>query len=173
MILLVTQKIDRLDSNLGFFCRWVEKLSEETEVAVISNYVGSYKFNKNVSVFSLGKEEGFGRLRRFFNYQKLILKLLPSSRGIFFHMCPEYVLGAWLLPIIFQKKSLLWYVHKSVNFRLWLAEKLVNKIFTASAESFRLKSKKTEIVGHGIDVDLFKPGLPESTDGIKILTVGR
>lgn len=172
-ILVVTQKIDRLDSNLGFFHRWVEKLSEKSEIVVIANYVGSYEFNKNVSVFSLGKENGFGRFRRFFIYQRLLLKFLSSSRGAFFHMCPEYVLGAWLLPKIFRKKSLLWYVHKSVGVRLWLAEKLVNKVFTASAESFRLKSKKMEIVGHGIDIELFKPGLPEPFSGVKMLTVGR
>ena len=51
------------------------------------------------------------------------------------------------------KKVLLWYMHKAVNFRLWLAEKFVTKILPPQ-ESFRLPVK-VEVTGHGIDVDHF------------------
>lgn len=46
--------------------------------------------------------------------------------------------------------------HKAVNLKLRIAEKLVDKIFTASKESFRLPSKKIEITGHGIDLQKFQ-----------------
>ena len=99
---------------------------------------------------------------------------MPKINGVFFHMCPEYVIGAGLWPKIFRKKSLLWYAHKSVNWKLRLAEKLVNKIFTPSKESFRLPSEKVEISGHGIDLVKFKTKeTNKNGSGFKIISVGR
>jgi glycosyltransferase involved in cell wall biosynthesis len=61
-----------------------------------------------------------------------------------------------------------------------LAEKLVDKIFTASPESFRLKSKKIVITGHGIDTEKFqntkhKTQIKHKAQSTKqkILTAGR
>src|SRR3989338_7020905 len=173
-LLVVTQKIDINDDNLGSFHDWVKKLANFSDIFVIANYVGQYDLPENVKVFSLGKERGIGWFVKILKYQLFLLKLLPKSSGAFFHMCPEYVLGAHLLPKIFRKKTLLWYTHKSVNWKLKLAEKLVDKIFTASKESFRLSSKKLEITGHGIDLDKFKPAETKK-DGskFKIISVGR
>ena len=180
-LLIITQKADINDDNLGFFHDWLKKFASLADVNVIANYVGKYELPENVKVFSLGKEKEVGKLTKIFRYQWLLLKLLPKSEGVFFHMCPEYVLGANFLPKIFRKKTLLWYTHKAVNWKLKLAEKLVDKIFTASKESFRLPSKKVEVVGHGIDVRKFK--MParlasERVDGkqnlkFKIITAGR
>ena len=178
-LLIITQKVDMNDDNLGFFHSWLEKMAEKADIFIIGNYVGKYDLPKNVKVFSLGKERRVGRLVKIFKYQWFLLKLLPRVDGVFFHMCPEYVLGAHLWPKIFRKKTLLWYTHKSVNWKLKLAEKLADKIFTASKESFRLPSKKVEITGHGIDINKFKShpatsGTNLKSDGkFKIITVGR
>jgi len=173
-LLIITQKVDMNDDNLGFFHNWLEKLAEKADIFVIANYVGKYDLPSNAKVFSLGKERGVGRLVKIFKYQWLLFKFLPKSDGVFFHMCPEYVLGANLLPKIFRKKTLLWYTHKSVNWKLKLAEKLTDKIFTASKESFRLPSKKLEITGHGIDLEKFKPAETKKYGSkFKIISVGR
>jgi len=173
-LLIITQKVDINDDNLGYFHSWLEKLAEKADIFVIGNYVGKYDLPENVKVFSLGKERRVDRLVKIFKYQWFLLKLLPRVNGVFFHMCPEYVLGAHLLPKIFRKKTLLWYTHKSVNWKLKLAEKLVDKIFTASKESFRLPSKKVEITGHGIDVNKFKSQKSKvKSDKFTIITVGR
>src|SRR3989338_8139052 len=173
-LLIITQKVDINDDNLGFFHGWLKKLAQKADIFVIANYVGKYDLPSNVKIFSLGKEIGVGKLVKIFKYQWFLLKLLPRVDGVFFHMCPEYVLGAHLWPKIFRKKTLLWYAHKSVNWKLRLAEKLVDKIFTPSRESFRLPSKKLEITGHGIDMDKFKPAETKK-DGskFKIISVGR
>jgi len=173
-LLVITQKVDMNDDNLGFFHNWLEKLAEKADIFVIGNYVGQYKLPDNAKVFSLGKERRVGKLVKIFKYQWFLLKFLPKVDGVFFHMCPEYVLGAHLLPKIFRKKILLWYTHKSVNWKLKLAEKLTDKIFTASKESFRLPSKKLEVTGHGIDLEKFKPAETKK-DGskFKIISVGR
>ena len=173
-LLIITQKVDMNDDNLGSFHGWLKKLAEKADIFVIGNYVGKYDLPENIKVFSLGKEKRVGRLVKIFKYQWFLLKLLPRVDGVFFHMCPEYVLGAHLLPKIFRKKTLLWYTHKSFNWKLKLAEKLTDKIFTASKESFRLPSKKVEVTGHGIDLDKFKPAETKKYGSkFKIISVGR
>ena len=176
-LLIITQKVDINDDNLGYFHSWLEKLAEKADIFVIGNYVGKYDLPENIKVFSLGKEKRVGRLVKIFKYQWFLLKLLPRVDGVFFHMCPEYVLGAHLLPKIFRKKTLLWYTHKSFNWKLKLAEKLTDKIFTASKESFRLPSKKVEVTGHGIDMEKFKVQSSKfkinENSKFRIISVGR
>ena len=173
-LLVITQKVDMNDDNLGSFHEWLKKLAEKADIFVIANYVGQYELPDNAKVFSLGKEIGVGKLVKIFKYQWFLFKFLPRVDGVFFHMCPEYVLGAHLWPKIFRKKTLLWYTHKSVNWKLKLAEKLTDKIFTASKESFRLPSKKVEVTGHGIDLDKFKPAeIKKDGSKFKIISVGR
>ncbi|MCB0368524.1 MAG: glycosyltransferase, partial [Bdellovibrionales bacterium] len=54
---------------------------------------------------------------------------------------------------------------------LKIAEKFTDYIFTASGDSFKLKSKKVQVTGHGIDTKLF---LPKSINkDIDLITVGR
>ena len=176
-LLIITQKVDMNDDNLGSFHGWLKKLAEKADIFVIGNYVGKYDLPENIKVFSLGKEKRVGRLVKIFKYQWFLLKLLPRVDGVFFHMCPEYVLGAHLLPKIFRKKTLLWYTHKSFNWKLKLAEKLTDKIFTASKESFRLPSKKVEVTGHGIDMEKFKVQSSKfkinENSKFRIISVGR
>lgn len=174
-LLIVTQKVDVNDDNLGSFHGWLEALSKKSDLFVIANFVGEHDLPENVKIFSLGKEKGKSRLYKNFHYQWLLLKILSKVDGIFFHMCPEYVIGASVLAKAYRKKTLLWYTHKAVNFKLKLAEKLVDKIFTASKESFRLPSKKVEVTGHGIDVEKFKSQNSKTRSGekFKIITVGR
>lgn len=171
-LLIVTQKIDANDRNLGFFVQWIKKFAEYADVVVIANEVGPHDLGDTVQVFSLGKEKGASRFARFVRYQELLVRLLPDVEGVFFHMCPEYVLGAHLFPVLAGKKSILWYVHQEVSLRLRLASIFVTKIFTASKTSCRLQGTKVEVVGHGIPTELFF-GSPARTDALHLVTVGR
>src|SRR3989339_336669 len=77
-------------------------------------------------------------------------------------MNPEYgVLGGWVWKLM-GKKMVMWYTHKAVNLKLRIAEKFVSTVFTASADSFQLNSKKARVVGHGVDVDKFAGRPPEA-----------
>lgn len=155
-LLVITQKVDSNDSNLGFFHIWLEKISERVDqLYVVCLQEGESHLPNNVTVLSLGKETGASRLEYLWRFYKYIWSLRKSYDGVFVHMNPEYVILGGLLWKIWNKKVLLWYTHKSVNLKLRLAEKFVSKIFTASKESFRLPSKKVEVVGHGIDVERF------------------
>ena len=83
---------------------------------------------------------------------------LPQVDGVFAHMMPIYsvLAGPWCK--LFRKKLIQWYTHKSVDFKLKLANIAVDNFATASKESFRLKTKKpVRILGHGIDITHFAP----------------
>lgn len=173
-LLVITQKVDQNDAILGFFVAWLNKLAEVfEEIKVITLFKGEYHLPKNVEVFSLGKEQGLGRLRRFLRFYKLAKELLPKTDAVLAHMCPEYIVAINFLNQKHQKPLFLWYTHKSVSKYLISAEKLVKKIFTASAESCRVQSDKIIVTGHGIDVDYFKPGAKSIKDFFEIITVGR
>ena len=179
-LLIITQKVDVNDDNLGFFCQWLEKFAKKLDkLYVICLLEGEYHLSENTKVYSLGKEKGFSKLRQFFRLQKFLLKYLPEVDGVFIHMCPIYAVLSFPLVKIFKKKMILWFTHKSVNWKLKLAEKLVDKILTASEESCRVRNRrKIKIVGHGIDIEKFKVQnskfkIAVQSSKFKILSVGR
>jgi len=174
-LLLITQRVDINDDVLGFFHRWLEKFAEKfKQIIVICLQKGNYNLPDNVSVLSLGKEQKKSKLKYLINFYKFIWRERKNYDAIFVHMNPMYVILGGLFWKLWRKKIALWYTHKAVNLKLRIAEKLTNIIFTASKESFRLKSKKLVITGHGIDVNLFKPVLKkEISKNFRILSVGR
>ncbi|MFH1575571.1 MAG: glycosyltransferase family 4 protein [Candidatus Nealsonbacteria bacterium] len=174
-LIVITQKADINDGNLGFFHRWLENLARKTdELRVVCLSEGEHHLPQNVKVYSLGKKRGYSKIRQFFRLQKFLLANLNEADGVFAHMCPIYAILSFPLVKIFKKRMILWYMHKSVNLKLKLAEKCVDKILTASKESCRLKNrKKIEIVGHGIDTDLFEPKETAEEGIFNILCTGR
>lgn len=177
-ILIVTQKVDTKDDNLGFFYRWIEEFSRHCgEVSVIAGAVGTHSPSAKIKIMSLGKEEGAGRVKRIVLFLKHFWDEFSRSDAVFFHMCPEFVLASAPFLIFSKKPRALWYVHKSVTWKLKLAERLVDWIFTASDLSFRLPSKKVVYTGHAIDTVVFRPisnsQFPISNFGLRLLTAGR
>src|SRR3989344_7222649 len=90
-LLIITQKVDRTDSNLGFFHRWIEEFANYADIAVIASFVGEHRFSSNVRVYSLGKECGVPRIGRIVNFWKLFARHSRRADAIFFHMIPEFV----------------------------------------------------------------------------------
>ncbi len=89
-ILITTQILDRTDPGLGFFHRWVEVFAAECEaVHVICLKKGEYELPPNVTVTSLGKEEGAGRFMRLIRFYATILRYRNSYDAVFVHMNPE------------------------------------------------------------------------------------
>lgn len=172
-LLIVTQVIDTEHPILGFFHRWVEEFAKHCEqVHVICLQEGKHALPENVTVHSLGKEAGKGRLAYLWRFYTYIWKFRREYDQVFVHMNQIYVILGWLFWKLQGKKIGLWYMHGSVPFSLKIAEKLTDKIFTGSPESFRLKSDKVLVTGHGIDTEVFKL-MPEVEKDIDIITVGR
>lgn len=176
-ILIITQKVDRNDSILGFFHRWIEEFSLQYDsVIVICLYAGSYSFNKNVTVHSLGKEEKKSRIRYIYRFYKYIWKFRKEYDVVFVHMNQVYVILGAFVWFFLKKKVALWYVHIYVPFSLRIAEKLTNIIFTSTARSFSLPSKKVQVMGHGIDTDAFAPSstsVSREINTLRAVTIGR
>ena len=144
-LLIVTQKVDINDSNLGFFHRWIEEFAKHYErVEVICLEKGKYNFSRNVFVSSLGKEDGRGRIFRLIRFLHLV-NILRYDR-VFVHMNPEYVILGGPIWHILGMKVAFWYTHKAVNLRLRLAVRIADVIFSASRESFRLATMKFKIL---------------------------
>jgi glycosyltransferase involved in cell wall biosynthesis len=155
-LLIVTQTVDSTDPVLGFFVRWLQEFAQHVEhVHVICLKEGQYTLPTNVSVHSLGKEKGVSRLGYVGNFYRNIWQLRHDYDAVFVHMNPEYVVLGGVFWRVLRKRVALWYTHKSVTLCLRIAALFAHTIFTASKESFRLSTKKVQVMGHGIDIDFF------------------
>lgn len=173
-LLVITQKVDINDGNLGFFHHWLEKMAEKaTELRIICLSEGEHRLPSNAKVFSLGKERGYSKIRQFFRLQKFLFKNLSEVDGVFIHMCPVYAIVSFPLVKLFGKKFVMFYAHGAVHIKLKMAEKLVDAILTSSPAGCRLKSKKIKVIGQGIDVELFRPGGLKDPENFKILYAAR
>ncbi|MBI5728711.1 MAG: glycosyltransferase family 4 protein [Candidatus Magasanikbacteria bacterium] len=180
-LLVLTQKVDLNDSNLGSFHAWLQRLSEQVDhLYVVCLQKGEDTLNTDkVTILSLGKERGaVSTVRYAARFYAHLWRLRGEYDKVLVHMNPEYAIMGGLFWRLAGKKVLLWYTHKAVNLKLRLAEKFVTKIFTASKESFRLPSKKVEVVGHGVNMEEFATQkwlrqLPNYREQILLLIAGR
>jgi glycosyltransferase involved in cell wall biosynthesis len=198
-LLITTQKVDINDDVLGFFHGWLSEFAKHCEqVTVICLYKGEYDLPENVKVLSLGKENYdaitlinanaanrecdkfylklLKKINYIFRFYKYIWRERNNYDTVFVHMNAEYVVLGGGLWKIWRKKIFLWYTHKAVNCKLRIAERLVDGVFTASPESFGIKSKKAKSLGHGTNLKQFLPekkGLGDESDIFKIVYVGR
>lgn len=173
-LLIITQKVDKNDPILGFFHRWIEEFAKYfNTVYVLCLEKGKYDLPKNVVVYSLGKEKRISKITYLIKFYYYIFKLRKNYNTVFIHMNPIYIILGGVFWRFWHKKISLWYTHKNVNFLLRATERITNVIFTASSESFRLKSKKIKIVGHGIDTEYFIPSKDTSNKKNLFITIGR
>ena len=169
-LLITTQALDRDDPVLGFFHRWVEEFAKHCEqVTVICLRRGEHELPPNVRVFALG---GRSRIPRAYRLLRGAYKFRGNYDAVFVHMNPEYVVVAGWLWRLMRKRAALWYTHKSVDLKLRIAALFASVIFTASKESFRMRSTKVRVMGHGIDTEFFSPD-PRIPRGSHFLSVGR
>ncbi len=174
-LLILTQAVDRNHPVLGFFYEWIASFAEQLDtVTVIALSAHAVDLPHNVKVISLGKEKGAGRAALLWGFIREISKNIRQCDAVFVHMCPIYAIIAAPFARYFHKPLSLWYVHASVTGELRCAEKLVDRIFTASAASFALQSTKVIITGHGINTDNFKPATTLRADHLfRIISIGR
>lgn len=174
-ILIITQKVDENDDHRASFIDWLREFGKRFDnVSVITLAKGSYSLPQNIKVYSLGKERGMPKFIQAVRFYCYLIKLLPRSDGIFAHASAIFVVASWPLTFIFRKKIVLWYLHRSVTFRLKIAEKLCYKIVTAARESLKFKSYKIIQTGHGIHIEAFETERAWAKEGrLKILSVGR
>jgi glycosyltransferase involved in cell wall biosynthesis len=173
-LLIITQKVNITDPVLGFFHTWIKEFSEHYEsVEVICLEKGKYDLPQNVSIYSLGKEEGESKIKYIFRFYKYIWSLRNKYDRVFIHMNHVYVILGSILWRIWDKKVGLWYVHRQKSFSLWIATLLAEYIFTSTPESFLIKTRKVNYLGHGIDLNNFPSEEPLNSEIKTISYFGR
>jgi len=174
-LLYITYKVDPRDTLVGHVAGWINGLAKQMEsIDVICLAGGETQLEPNVRVHSLGKNRGASRITRALNFLRLVLSLTPRVDAVFCQFSPEYVIAISPFAKLRRVPIMLWYTHRHVSWRLKLATLLADRIVTASAESFQLKSNKVRVIGHGINTSRFAPTSNFQTPTSKtILAVGR
>lgn len=176
-LLILTQKVDMEDDVLGFMNSWISEFAKRCDwVTIICLKKGKYDLPANVTVLSLGKENGGTKRKYIFNFYKYIWRQRKNYDTVFVHMNPEYIVLGGLFWRLWRKKIALWYAHGYVPRSLKIAEKLTNIIFTSTVSGCRVKSDKIKVIGQGIDTDKFKVKsgkVKNPYEPFKIVTVGR
>ncbi len=181
-ILVITQKVDKNDSVLSFFHRWLEEFSKNFEqVSVICLEKGESALPENVKVFSLGKEQknlqftiyNLQKIRYILRFYKYIWTLRYEYDAVFVHMNQEYVLLGWKLWKLLGKRVYLWRNHAKGSLWTRLAVVLSHKVFYTSPQSFTAKFKNAVQMPVGIDTDFFKPDPSVARIPNSVLFLGR
>lgn len=174
-LLILTQKVDATDDNLGFFHRWIEEFAQHCEsVIVVCLYEGTHQLPNNVRVLSLGKEGGSSRSKYLWRFYTYIWRERKNYDAVFVHMNQIYVILGGLIWRLFKKQISLWYAHGTLSLSLRFATLITHYVFTSTAEGFRISSSKRHIVGQGIDTKLFEPKINYTlSNPVSFVTVGR
>ena len=173
-LLIITQKVDKNDSILGFFHRWIEEFAKNFEkVIIICLEMGEYNLPKNVQVLSLGKETHRSNVQYIVHFYKYIWRERKNYDAVFVHMNQEYVLLGWKFWKLWCKRIYLWRNHAKGNLFTRLAVLFSDKVFCTSPQSYAARFKKTKLMPVGIDTDFFKPDPSVPKKPNSILFLGR
>ncbi len=172
-LLIVTQKVDRDDPILGFFHRWIEEFSKHYEkVTVIGQCVGTCELPSHVQVLSLRKERRWPLFLQIMRFWFLAARHRHDYDVVLIHMTPIWVILGWKLWFLLRKPVYLWYEARGGGWSLRIASLCVRKVFSASKCGISLRTRKSVIVGHGIDVEHFMPGTAPREETL-LVTVSR
>ncbi len=175
IVLWFSLRVDLKYSTQAFNQFWINEMAKKVKkIIVLTMYEGDYKLEDNVNVYSVGKEKGYSKLRRFFIFYKLLFKILKEHEVdvVFSHMMPLFVAMAGLVLKTKKIPVFLWYCHGSVTQKLRLAVLCSKRVITCSNQGMNVSTKKKMVVGHGINTEIFKY-LPNIRKGNLLLHVGR
>ena len=172
-LLIITQKVDRKDPILGFFHRWVGEFGKQCEkLTVVGQLVGEHAFEGSVKVESLGKEKGKSQFQQIMRFWALQWRLRSEYDAVLVHMTPIWIVLGAPLWILLRKRMYLWYEARGTRWPLRISLRLVRKVFSASVHGMPIRTRKSVVVGHGIDTELFVPGTEPREERL-LITVGR
>jgi glycosyltransferase involved in cell wall biosynthesis len=180
-LLLFNLRTDAADPILGFTSEWIRELAGHCEqIHVITMFRGSVALPSNVRVSTVGGEDGTSRPRRFFEFYRVLHRVLAAERfdACFAHMMPLFAVLGWPALRLRRIPILLWYAHGHIPRLVRLAERLVARIVTSTPDGFRLPSPKLRIIGQGIDTKRFRPaprdpGADSGSGPLVLVSVGR
>lgn len=174
-VLMIVQELNEQSWLRGFIADWVQALAQEVDhLHVLTLELGQFTPPPNVTVYSMGKEQGKNRRRELLNFYKYLWQTIGQVDVIFSHMTPRYVWLAAPLAFLYRKPQLLWFIHPRRNREIDLSLWCSRWVATATEGSFPIPSPKVHALGHGIDTARFSPdsAVAEQTPPL-VLAVGR
>ncbi len=172
---MLTRRVDKNDWLAGFTHGWVERIAQHPQVNqldVVCLERGTADLPVNVTLRSMGKELGYGRLKELRTLWQAVSDVITEVDVVFGHMIPRYILAASPYILRYRVPVVQWYTHRKVTLELRLVHLFASQMVTASHESFNLPSNKLTVLGHGIDMHKFAPlsTLPQTR---RVVAVGR
>lgn len=166
-LLLFNLAVDADDPILSFTTNWLNRIAAAWDhVDVITMRTGRVDVAPNVSVYSVGKEQGYSERRRALEFYRILARLLGQRHysACFAHMMPLFaVMGSPLLTVR-NVPITLWYTHQNRTRTLEMATRASVRVVTAAEDSFPIRTDKLRVLGHGIDTEFFAPLDNPSTD---------
>lgn len=173
-LLIITQKIDRKDSVLGFVHRWVEEFSKRVKaITVVCLQKGDYDLPGNVAVLSLGKEKWKSTAKYVFLLFYFSIRYANRYDAILVHMNQEYVLAAGWLWKLLGKRIFMWRNHYAGSMLTDMASVFCDKIFCTSHYSYTARYKKTRFMPVGVGTEFFRADPAVKRVPRSILSLGR
>ncbi|MBP9774087.1 MAG: glycosyltransferase family 4 protein [Candidatus Peribacteraceae bacterium] len=168
-LLFITQKLHGQDVFTVLWIRAFMRRGYTVKVICLEATDAMYDFE----VLSLGKEKGASKFSQILTFWKLISHLQYDR--VFIHMTPVW--GAIGAPVWIMKKIpvYLWYTHYKMQFGLKMLGLYGKRFFCATPQSLPQfeGSPKKVVVGHGIDVDVWKKCDNVAADSRTLLVVHR
>lgn len=161
-LLFITPKIDERHDDLAFASLWARAFADAGyDVTVICGEKGESTLP--FPVYSVGHEQGKGRLRSLFRFQKLILTLKYDR--VFVHMNTRWLAaGSWWWALR-RIPTYLWFTHYTNTISLKIGSHVTKRMFAATKEClphYEGNPKKV-VTGHGIDTAFWNdPELPDA-----------
>ena len=178
-LLFITQKLHAQDA---FGVLWASAFAERGYNVIVlcledRRELGAAALGGNgrafpFRVYSLGKDEGFGKIRQILRFWRLISTLRYDR--VFIHMSPVWgLLGAW--KWWGRVPTYLWYTHYRMQPGLRLLGWYGKRLFCATPQSLPQynRSLKKVVTGHGIDLQYWPKRANASHDPRKLLAVHR
>ena len=171
-LLFITQKIHARDDDLAFAILWIKEFIRQG-YDVTALCLEKRDFDDSFTVYSLGKERGYGKFRRVLRFLRFILTL--KCDRVYVHMNAEYfTLGGWWW-FLRRTPMYFWYTHITMTFHVWLAGVLSKRMFAATSQSLPQYegSPKKIVTGHGIDINFWKGGAAETPTETSLFYINR
>jgi glycosyltransferase involved in cell wall biosynthesis len=154
---------------------WQEKVAHEMagqceQVVVFTDKLGDYTPRDNMVVHEFRKKKRIAFLLANWDVLKAVRQYKLNC--VFIHMAHTWAYK--LAPVFkfFRLPVVMWYAHGSVPKSLKWADACITYAVTSTPSGYQLPSKKLNIIGQGIDTDLFKPPV-FSPQRNRIIYIGR
>ncbi|MBN2059402.1 MAG: glycosyltransferase [Deltaproteobacteria bacterium] len=166
-LLVLNIRVDADHPTQAVTTRWLQSLSGKfNQIMVITVHKGRLDLPENVSVDSLSLHPDDNRILRLIRLYYLFIKILLFKKihSVFIHQAVvSGALVSWIARLL-GKPVLVWYCHQNITPWLRICHLWANGVISSSKDSFRLKSNKFLVTGHGIDTQSFRPAGKIRTD---------